>query len=164
MPVCQTVRTDDKKLNEIRKALKGFNLVTKVGIVGSPKARVSLEPSSMTNAEIGMLNEFGHDHAPPRSWLRMPLEFKRRDIIKFLQSDAVKKLILDGKVREVFLKLGLVAEAIIQDGFETSGFGKWIPNAPLTIALKGSAKPLIDTAQLRRSVTSEVVQKKDIKK
>jgi hypothetical protein len=32
----------------------------------------------------------------------------------------------------------------------------WAPNAPFTVALKGSSTPLIDTGQLRQSITWSV--------
>lgn len=36
--------------------------------------------------------------------------------------------------------------------------GNFIPNAPSTIAKKGSSKPLIDTGEMRRSVTYKVIK------
>ena len=37
--------------------------------------------------------------------------------------------------------------------------GNWKPNAPLTIELKGSSHPLIDTGQMRQSITYVVEEK-----
>lgn len=57
---------------------------------------------------------------------------------------------------EIAKSLGIAALEQIKEAFETEGFGEWQPNAPQTIAQKGSASPLIDTGRLRKSVTFEV--------
>lgn len=38
--------------------------------------------------------------------------------------------------------------------FTTSDDGRWAANDPLTVALKGSARPLVDTGSLLRELTS----------
>ena len=52
--------------------------------------------------------------------------------------------------------LGSAGVRLVNEAFETSGWGEWLPNSPLTIAQKGSAMPLIDTGKLRQSITYEV--------
>ena len=145
------------KLDKIRQAL-GTAMGAKIGILGSGKA-ADAHPGGLTNVELGMIHEYGSatNNIPPRSFLRLPIETKRAAIMKWLQSDTVKQLVEAGQIKRVYELLAALGEGIIQEGFETGGFGKWIPLKEATIKAKGSSKPLIDTGQLRRSITSEVV-------
>ena len=52
--------------------------------------------------------------------------------------------------------LGVAGVRLVNEAFETSGWGNWAENSPLTIAQKGSALPLINTGKLRQSITYEV--------
>lgn len=112
--------------------------------------------AGVSNAEVGFLMEFGvPKKIPARSWLRMPLTQKISNIVKNAAVEFVAAVESGDAVR--FMKrLGISAEAEIQRAFATSGYGGWEPNKPSTVARKGSASPLIDTAQLRRSVASQV--------
>ena len=75
---------------------------------------------------------------------------------KAFSKQAVDEAIKEGTLLELAKKVGVVAEEVIQEAFATRGFGKWKANKPSTIARKGSDSPLIDTGQLRRSITSKV--------
>lgn len=129
------------------------------------KKRASLkahpEDANLTNPEIAAKSEFGVG-VPRRSMLRMPLHVKGDEIVKKSRDDARAQLKDVARnpqkvAKKVLARLGIEAEGVIQDAFDTRGFGSWAPNAPATIALKGSDSPLIDTAQLRHAVDSRVV-------
>ena len=162
MSNANSVEYNGKKLVRLIKFLqKGFPSV-KVGILGS-KATQKHNGTDKTNAEIGFLNEFGSasQHIPERSFIRMPLRTKLNQYIrqkKSLSAEQFEKAIKEGKEEDFAKKVGIVAEEVIQDAFASRGFGKWAPNAPRTIAEKGSDSPLIDTGQLRRSITSKVIK------
>lgn len=145
-------KIDLKGLAKIAKKESGV----KVGILGSKDNR---NDGSMGNAEIGVIQEFGSltNNIPPRSFLRMPLQKKKQQLEDALAG--MQKEIVNGEVEKILAKLGLVAENIIGDAFKTKGFGQWAPNKPSTIDRKGSSAPLIDTGQLRRSITSKVIVK-----
>lgn len=130
---------------------------TKISKSGKKNRVASGESSEMTNAEIGVLQEFGNAKIPPRSFLRMPIEEKVRDLIRFLGSKMIVDLIGRGEIKKVYTMLGIEAEGIVQDAFRSRGFGQWAPNSPVTIEKKGSDAPLIDIGELRKSVTSDVV-------
>lgn len=160
MPKSGSVSVNIKWLEDLGKEWnKGYYV--KVGLLGDKATRK--EGDGITNPELGVIHEFGtvDGKIPARSWLRMPLEFKARDILKFLDSDTIKSMIVHGQAKAVMKKLGGVAEAIIQEAFTTRGFGQWAPNAPSTVANKGSSAPLIDTAQMERAVTTEVKNARD---
>ncbi len=125
-----------------------------VGVFSSKSARKGAEA---TNAQIGFLMEFGvpTKQIPARSWLIMPIKRSINDVL-----DEVRKLKIAKKLKVSLLKaIGVKFREKIQKAFETSGFGTWAPNAPSTVVKKGSSMPLIDTGQLRKSVSSRVVKK-----
>ncbi len=165
------------KLDKIRKGLEN-GYIAKVGILGAKASAVHKTPSgtktlstgktirtlvegTLTNAEIGVIQEFGSYSAniPARSFLRMPIETKKKEFIAFLGSKAALKKIGEGDMKGLFTLIGIKAEAIVQEAFASHGFGKWEPNSPETIKKKGSSSPLIDTVQLRRSISSTAVKK-----
>ncbi len=171
------IRVDTEQLDAIREALNS-GMRAKVGILGSGHAgeehmagesfivdgkqhrKRSKQSSGLTNAEVAMKNEFGSytDNIPPRSFLRMPLETKTGELVALAVSNTIRRRIMQADLEGALTLIGIKAEAIIQEAFASGGFGKWKPNAPLTVKLKGSSSPLIDTGQLRRAVTSEVVK------
>lgn len=111
-----------------------------------------------TNAEIGLVHEMGSlsQHIPRRSFLEMPLTLKMPEYYKKF-GDQLLKAIDEGNIKPVFINLGIKGEQVVQLAFASRGFGIWDPNAESTVKRKGSNSPLIDTAQLRRSITSDVV-------
>lgn len=154
------VKAEFKKLQNCIKFLKQGMPSVIVGILGDTNNRTQGE---QTNAEIGFTNEFGkmtgYPRIPERSFIRMPLKTRLEPKIKTKKSltgPELEKAIAEGKTVEFATKIGLVAEEVIQEAFATNGFGEWAPNAPMTVELKGSNSPLIDTGQLRRSITSKV--------
>lgn len=114
-----------------------------------------------TNPEIAAKNEYGVG-VPRRSMLRMPFHLHGDKILKDAQADAREQLKNAGKnpratAKKLLDRVGIAGENLVQEAFNTRGFGSWAPNAPMTIELKGSDAPLIDTAQLRHAVDSRAV-------
>lgn len=158
------VEVDTSKLDALRKSLKGVGAV-KVGVLASGSAGNIVvdeegKSSGMTMAELATLHEFGSADGkiPPRSSIRMPLETKGEKLYAFMKSSSAKNLLAAGETEKLLKLLGVAAEGAIQEAFESRGFGGWAPNAPATIARKGSDAPLIDTGELRKSYTSELVE------
>lgn len=163
------------KLEDLRKKL-GSGMYARVGILGSDSSKT--EPGSdLTMSELGLIQLVGSvaNNIRARNWLDMPIRLKKKDLVKSLGSKLVKDKIAKGDIKGVFKIIGIAATAIIQEAFETGGFGLWPPNAPITInggwmkrkdngksffiKGKGSSAPLIDTGEFRRSITSDVVVK-----
>jgi hypothetical protein len=142
------------RLNKVVKALSGQKYVVKVGILGN---KVSRKSNVLTNAEVGLVHEFGSASRkiPPRSFLRMPIYTQAEKIIKETSAGAEND-IAEGRIVRVMTRLGVAAENAIQDAFGSAGFGNWAPDKPATVRRKGSESPLIDTAQLRKSISSKV--------
>jgi len=117
----------------------------------------------VTNADLGVIHEYGSEkaHIPARSWLRMPLQLYMPAVYKeiagtFFTALERTGMAADTVYKQKFSLLGKRAEAVIQKAFASRGFGHWIANKPSTIAAKGSDAPLIDTAEFRKSITSDV--------
>lgn len=153
--VSNRIRIDTKTINSIKEAFSKGGYV-KVGVLGDDASR---EDEGINNAELGMIQEFGSvsKNIPPRSFLRMPLESKSEEFKKVASTEAFKKSVEQGDLDNALQLIGFKAEEIVNDAFVSSGFGEWAANAPSTVEQKGSSKPLIDTSQLRRAISSEVV-------
>jgi hypothetical protein len=145
-----------KKLKENLAKLQSIE--GKVGVFGGSY------PTGESVPEIANTQEFGTTKIPARSFLRMPLHSKRYKIVgdkEFLQRYVIDAL-QSGFVHMPLDYITKRAESIIQEAFDTRGWGKWAANAPLTIKLKGSDSPLIDTSRLRQSVSSIVGKRGEV--
>lgn len=113
------------------------------------------------NPSLAAKHEFGVG-VPRRSMLRVPLHLHGDKVLKDARADVratLKDLGRDSHrtAARLLARVGVGAENLVQEAFETEGFGTWKPNAPLTVALKGSDAPLIDTGEMRRAVDSRAV-------
>lgn len=106
-----------------------------------------------TVAGIGFDHEFGTEIVPERSFMRSTLKEKKTEIIA-LQKKLLKK-ISEGSMKTA-KALGLLGEVVADFISQKITTLKTPPNAPDTIAMKGSSNPLVDTGQLRNSITYEV--------
>lgn len=149
-----TVKGDFSKLENLLKGLK-TKMSVRVGVFQEATA-----PDGEKVASYGADNEFGvpERRIPERSFIRMPIETKAGKIAADVEKRK-RDRIEQGNIRGIFEDIGLAAEAVIQEAFDTRGFGTWKENAEMTIDKKGSDAPLIDQGLLRRSITSKVVEK-----
>lgn len=153
-----TVDTD--LLERIRKDIeKNGNARVHVGILGGHAARVSGD--TLTNPELGAVHEFGvvDKNIPARSFLRMPVIQQLPEALAKTNLGLWGRIIAEKGILVALGLLGAYALDTIQLAFETGGFGLWAPLKAYTIRRKGSSAILIDTAQMRQSITAEVVKK-----
>lgn len=92
---------------------------------------------------------------PERPFMRNAMRDNRGKYRDALRTSAAK--ILTGKtgLKTVLSKLGIMAQGDVQ-GEITSLMSP--PNSPVTVALKGSSKPLIDSGEMLGAVTYKVDQ------
>lgn len=149
------------KLDGLEKLLKALGSarkpVVRVGILGAA-AREPIKGSKTapSNAQIGAWHEFGTSKSPVRSFLRMPLSEKLQkelDSSGALDKDTMQGVIKSGTVIPWLKKIAVLAEGIVADAFDTSGFGKWKLS---NMSRKKVHQTLVETQQLRNSITSEV--------
>ncbi len=156
----ETATLNVKGLDQLVKALKAKPPTCRVGILGSKASRSPSpgEKSTPTNAEVGAAHEFGTSTIPQRSFLRVPIAEglqKEMESSGLLDKDALNDVIKSGSVTPWLKKVAISAEACVSDAFDSGGNGKWPPwkNSNYT---NNSGQLLVDTKQLRESVTSEV--------
>lgn len=151
-----------KGLDVLEKELGGAYRA-RVGILGSHAARNDGEP--IDNATLGVIQMFGSfsKKIPARDFLFTPIVSHGKEIVRDMAaSSKVKAALGAGQFKMVYELLGTAALKVVLEGFETAGFGQWAPNKPSTIRRKKSDRPLIDSSQLRRAQSSDVVGKGEI--
>lgn len=146
-------------LDEFRREI-GDRYRARVGILGTHAQRDD-EQSGINNAELGLIQMFGSftNNIPARDFLRWPLQHKSRELVQKMGGTAARRAFAAGDYKRIFEILGAEAVAVIEDSFATGGFGAWAPNKPATIRRKKSSAPLIDTAELRKAQSFDVVTK-----
>ncbi|WP_299074739.1 hypothetical protein [uncultured Paraglaciecola sp.] len=150
----ENVEYDMTKLNKLISSVAEGGSV-KIGVLGSDAQRGD---GGIKNSELAAIHELGSysRNIPPRSFLRAAFLHGQDEFGTFLKSEKSKELIAEGDTKTLLARLGLFAETLVQRAFETSGFGQWPALQSSTVKAKGSSAPLIDTGQLRRSISSEV--------
>lgn len=108
-----------------------------------------------TLAEVAAAHEFGTATIPQRSFIRATVDLKAGEIGALQEKLAAQ--VAEGKITpEVAMeRLGAAAQGMVQTRI-AEGIGPAL--APATVARKGSDKQLVDTGQLRSSVTYQVLQ------
>jgi hypothetical protein len=149
------VKDKDKGYRDLVKRLYGIKAPKiEVGIFEQDGAFVYADGSTaVTVLDVAMWNEFGTGQIPERSFLRAWFD-ENQDKCRELVRRLLESVIAGTRTKEQALELlGVTFVGQIQkriaDGISPA-------NAPATIARKGSDKPLIDTGQLRSSVTHRV--------
>ena len=176
-----TLQIDTVKLESLQKLL-AIKYRAEVGILGaSPHNRKDVSvrmatersatgkghasettASTISNVAIGIAHEYGVKggksggwKVPPRSFLWMPLSMYLMDKVNE-KASVINRHLNMGDVKSCYDLLGVIGENVVQDAFKNSGPG-WPKLKQITIDRKGSSKILIDTGQLRKSITSRVV-------
>lgn len=144
-----------KKVNDAIKKLKKIAKEPSKIKVGLPKD-ASPYPDGTSVILVGLVNEFGSSdgRVPERSFLRSGVNKNKQDFINFWRKKFAKAILKGEMKPEVALKLlgELVQTKIQQEIVEL----KSPINAAITIALKGSSNPLIDTGHMRQSIRWEL--------
>lgn len=140
---------NDKGWKKIAQAvLRSKDVIANVGVQNSPSPRDG--GSSVSNLDLAIIHEFGTDTVPERSFIRSSFDEHRPEYSRMLNRGG--KQILDGKL-DAETVVGVIGEKCLSDVKRKIDDGIPPPNRPSTIAKKGSSKPLIDTAQLKNSLT-----------
>lgn len=124
-------------------------------LVGIPQSTSSREGDPVTNAELLFIHTNGSPirNIPPRPVIKPALKNSKDDINRYRMR--ILKSAVRGEFNEArddMERLGLKAQKVCRNWFDNPENG-WAPNSPATIARKGSDRPLIDTGELRKSIT-----------
>lgn len=139
----------------MRKALG--NLGRARAYVGIPEAATSRPGQVITNAALMYIHTHGSTlrNIPPRPVIEPAIEAQDNRAVITNELELCAAAELDGKPDEMALHLkraGTAGANAAKRWFRDPRNG-WAPNAPSTIAAKGSDRPLIDTGELRRAIT-----------
>lgn len=134
------------------------HLLKRVLLVGVPQEKASSgrKGEEPNNAELAFIHTMGSPlrNIPPRPFLEPAIAQKETseriaDCFKKAAQSAVNGDF--GGIDANLGKAGMIARnAVVRYIDDSSHF---VPNSPITIARKGSDKPLIDTGSLRTSIT-----------
>ena len=123
--------------------------------VGLPKGKSGQYEDGSTVIEVAAWNEFGTEKIPERSFIRVPVQQNKAKYIELAKKQAQK--IYTGKttVDDALGILGLFMSDKMKASFTDN---EWQSNSAETIEKKGSSRPLIDTGQLRNSITWQIIK------
>jgi phage gpG-like protein len=148
-----------KGLDALIKALK-HPPMCKIGVLGKNSRSSSKGGVTSSNATIGAVHEFGSvsNNIAQRSFLRKPITDKLEKYLEKSQAfdkDTLREVLKKSSFMPIMRKVAVTAEAVVQDAFATGGFGEW-PKWKDGGYQNNTGQLLIDTRQLRDSITSEV--------
>lgn len=150
------VRKDIYK--QVKKNLLDFSKLDL--LVGVPQEKTEREGNSepITNAELMFIHTNGSPvrNIPKRPTIEPTIEENKERISEMFKKAVNKVLANKGDGRADLEKIGLWTVNKIKAKF---GSDELVPNAPSTIAQKGDNNPLIDTGQLRNSITYVIRRK-----
>lgn len=145
---------DFSKFRELRSRLEG--MADKEVVVGVTRATAGRdETGEINNAELAAVHEFGtkDGRIPERSFIRSSMTENKEKYVG-THAENLRKVVRGEMPFDKSLDLlGVRAAADVQQNIRD---GDFVPLAQSTIDRKGSSKPLIDTGNLRQSITHEV--------
>ena len=151
-------------LDQLLKALKDRSKpFIRIGILGAnattphiTKNEDGTDKVGSTNAQIGAAHEYGTERLPQRSFLRVPLKKhlnKSLEASGALDKRTFENVIKEGSIIPWLTKVSIVAEGCVASAFNTADDGTW-PESNMD--KKKNHQTLVETQQLRNSITSEI--------
>lgn len=142
---------------DLMKRIKdGIETKLMVGVPEKNAARGDEGKQKVNNAQLAFIHTYGSpvNNIPARPFLVPAItQTETMDRISELFKQGFEAAIEGGEesATPYLEKAGIVAVNAVNDYIQDSSH--FVPNAPETIRRKGSDKPLIDTASLKRSIT-----------
>lgn len=143
-----------KRLKEVMKRAEQLNRIQLV--VGIPSDENSRKESTgITNAELGVIHEFGAPEKgiPERSFMRSTASEEAENLGQLGNARIAEFLKGQKSAHDAFADVGAYLQGKIVEKITD---GDFVANKEETAKRKKSSKPLIDTGQLRASITYEV--------
>lgn len=123
-------------------------MMVNIGIPSGPT-----EDDGTPVALVAAVHEFGNKTNPERSFLRAGIR-ENLDKYRAITMRGLKSTVKGGQsVEKTLGMLGLAASSDVKKKITD---GPFVANKASTIKRKGSSRPLIDTGQLRQSITWEL--------
>lgn len=138
------------ELKQIVLRLSGTPAYCLVGVQGREAAANTQGAPALTISQIASWNEFGNARVPERSFIRACIDEHRPAIQSRATRLGAGVLMQRMTAPQALALLGEYAVGLMKARIAA---GIQPANAPSTIKRKRSSKPLIDTGQLRNSIT-----------
>lgn len=125
-------------------------------ITGPKQVKVGFPAGKVSTAVVdrAIWNHYGTSRGiPARPFLLNAIRKNRSEYLRFLKSSGARILRGEMTLETAMRQLGIMAQGDIQQEITDL---RTPPNAPSTIAQKGSSNPLIDTGEMRSKVTWQV--------
>lgn len=157
------VTRKDFGLKRIMKELDALNgSYTLVGIQSTAKSKRQRKNGRVRDAgesiaQIAAANEFGTRKIPPRPFIRPMVLENREKINKYSEIQLMQMYMGKRTAREAIGRIGELGQNLTIEKLD-SVYNP--PNSPITVAIKGSSKPLVDTGQMRAAIKYVVVMSK----
>lgn len=120
----------------------------KIGLWGSEEA----EGTSVV--DYAMYNEFGTSRIPARPFMSQTYDKNKKEINDYIDF-LVGRMLDSGGADKVLITLGMKYQSMIRLMIRDAK--TWAePNAPATVAAKGSSSPLIDQGRMINAIQYEV--------
>lgn len=156
------VHVDRTKWQKLLAQAYGLSrLHVRVGVLASKGG--SAKEGDFTIAELAAVHEFGtaDGHIPERAPVRTTFYVRAKQELADMQAKLAKAIITKGMdPKRAMGILGSWGANAIKKTI-TGGDGLPPPNAPSTIAAKGSSRPLVDTGMLKAAYSYEVSEAED---
>ena len=149
-----TTRKNPTAINDYLEGMK--KLTEKEIAIGYPKGKAEPYPDGTSVAEVAAKQCYGI-RVPVRDFMKFgELLISRDTTIKEYLEAIAKHQNEPSVIKALSESAGSQGAALIKEAILT---GNWPPNSPVTIAKKGSDKPLIDTSHMKNSATYVVRDK-----
>ena len=116
-------------------------------------------PDGTPVAAVAAWQEWGTEHIPERPFKRASIKKisaeLRPELCRYQNNIDPETMSVHRQLADL---LGAQGAGIIQDTIADGSFSPNPPNAPATVARKGSSRTLIDTGRMRQSVTWKVIK------
>ena len=154
MIITSTVRRDNGLLDRIRLVARRYTTKVEVGYFGNQTHRPSITSGSPSIAisDLAAIHEHGLG-VPKRAFVEPALQQNKAKYLRYVGRQITPIIRRRQTMNNAWQTLGAMAVADVQKYMLTASFK---PLAPATIRRKGSSKPLIDTGQMRQSITYRV--------
>lgn len=140
-----TISGLDEAKKQLEQELKKLTTDRTV-LVGIHEGAGSTDDGDLTMAQLGAVLHFGTQTIPARPWLDVGVQSGTEDYMDVIENHS-------DDIDNALEIIGQIAVGKVQ-AYMTDLQDP--PNAPDTIAKKGSSNPLIDTGALRQSVTYSI--------
>lgn len=150
MIIVSTVTRDNGIFDRIKNTAKRYSAKVEVGYFGNGR-HTGKRPITLGN--LARIHEHGTRHTPKRPFVAPALKKNRGKYLRLAGKSFVSIVRGGQTTSQMWHYLGQEAVKDVQQYMVTATF---TPLSPKTIKQKGSSRPLIDTGQLRQSITYRV--------